>query len=105
VLDGLRRSFEIEGEYLQLPFQRHRRRRIANRLVTALILNTRRQFDFDTQSDAAARDHRPIRLCNGEVQMRRFDILAHFFDQLVNVKVSSSATRKIGGPAEEIFTA
>jgi hypothetical protein len=37
VPDSLRRSFEVEGNYLQLPFERHRRRRIANRLVAGLV--------------------------------------------------------------------
>src|SRR3989442_2107288 len=37
VLNGLRRWLQVEGEYPQLPFHRHRRRRIANRLVTSLI--------------------------------------------------------------------
>jgi hypothetical protein len=32
-------------------------------------------------------------------------IFPYAFTVLVNVKVSSSATRKIGGPPEEIFTA
>ena len=38
MLNGLRRSLEVKGENLQLPFYRHGRRRKANRPVTGLIL-------------------------------------------------------------------
>src|SRR6266436_1058427 len=38
MLNGLWRSFEVKGNNLQLPSQRHRRWRVANRLVTSLIL-------------------------------------------------------------------
>src|SRR6266850_251377 len=38
MLNGLRRSFEVKGENLQLPFYRHGRGRKANRPVTGLIL-------------------------------------------------------------------
>ena len=37
VLNGLRRSFQVKGENLQLPGYRHRRGRIANSLVAGLI--------------------------------------------------------------------
>src|ERR1700741_937529 len=37
VLNGLRRSFQVKGENLQLPAYRHRRGRIANSLVAGLI--------------------------------------------------------------------
>src|SRR6266481_8367595 len=38
MLNSLRRSFEVKGQNLQLPFYRHGRGRIANRLVARLIL-------------------------------------------------------------------
>src|SRR6266478_2236383 len=38
MLNSLRRSFEVKGQNLQLPFYRHGRGRIANRLVAGLIL-------------------------------------------------------------------
>src|SRR6267142_1422494 len=37
MLNGLRRSLEVKGENLQLPFYRHGRGRKANRLVAGLI--------------------------------------------------------------------
>src|SRR5258708_34422548 len=68
-----------------------------NRLVTLyarrINVETRRQLDFSSQGDAAARRHSAIRLRKCEPQMRSFDILTHALGQF-REKLSNDVVRR-----------
>src|SRR6202007_476649 len=67
MLNSLRRPVKVKGENLQLPFYRHRRGRIANRLVASLILQIAGDKNSSLLGKQRAEGIRSLRRRYGEI--------------------------------------